>query len=218
MNTTDEIVTAVLEKIKERLDQPTETVEIEASGRHAHLSREAIDELFGSGYQLTKVKDLSQPGQYACKERITVVGPKGSLQNVVILGPERSASQVEVSLTDSRILGVQVPIRESGHIKDTPGVVLVNGDKAVALKEGLIVAKRHIHMTPEDAAALQLENGEIVQVETLSADRRLVFDDVVLRVSPKFATYMHIDYDEANACGWSKGMKGRIIKKRDAHE
>lgn len=217
MNLNEEMITTIVNQIKKELEMNKNEVEVEASGRHVHLSREAVDALFGEGYQLTKVKDLSQPGQFACKERITIVGPNGALQNVVILGPERPASQVEVSLTDSRILGVKVPIRESGQIEETPGIVLVNGDRAVALTKGLIIAKRHVHMTPEDAIALGVKNGEIVQV-AVQSERSLIFDDVVLRVSPKFATYMHIDYDEANACNWSKGMKGKILKKREGYE
>ena len=185
--------------------------EVEASGRHVHLSRKELDALFGTGYELTKAKDLSQPGQYASKERLTVVGPKGAYHNVVILGPVRKESQVEVSLTDCLQLGVKAPIRESGDIEGTPGIVLVNGDKSVSLDKGLIVAKRHVHMTPEDAEKLGVKNHDIVKVKVEGA-RPLIFDDVVIRVSPKFATYMHIDYDEANACGFSKGIRGRIIK------
>ena len=176
-----------------------------------HLSRKELDALFGTGYELTKAKDLSQPGQYASKERLTVVGPKGAFHNVVILGPVRKESQVEVSLTDCLQLGVKAPIRESGDIEGTPGIVLVNGDKSVSLDKGLIVAKRHVHMTPEDAEKIGVKNHDIVKVKVEGA-RPLIFDDVVIRVSPKFATYMHIDYDEANACGFSKGIRGRIIK------
>ena len=154
---------------------------------------------------------MSQPGQYVCKERITVAGPKGLFQNVVNLGPERKEAQVEVSMTDTRILGINAPVRESGKIEGTPGVTLMNGATTVSLDRGLIVAKRHIHMTPEDALANNVTNGQIVQVKVLGT-RPLIFDDVVIRVSPHFATYMHIDYDEANACGLSKGVHGYIIK------
>lgn len=201
-------VTQIVEEVVKRLTELT--FEVEASGRHIHLSRHEIDCLFGEGYQLTKVKDLSQPGQFVCKERITIAGSKGMFKNVVILGPERAASQVEVSLTDSRELGINAPIRESGHIDGTPGVVLINGDRSVQLEKGLIVAKRHIHMTPEDAVKNHVENGQIVKVK-VDGQRALIFDDVVVRVSPKFATYMHIDYDEANACGLVKGTRGRIL-------
>ena len=204
----ENLIDKVIDRIQNELDG---SFEVEASGRHVHLSRKELDALFGTGYELTKAKDLPQPGQYASKERLTVVGPKGAFHNVVILGPVRKESQVEVSLTDCLQLGVKAPIRESGDIEGTPGIVLVNGDKSVSLDKGLIVAKRHVHMTPEDAEKLGVKNHDIVKVKVEGA-RPLVFDDVVIRVSPKFATYMHIDYDEANACGFSKGIRGRIIK------
>ena len=204
----ENLIDKVIDRIQNELDS---SFEVEASGRHVHLSRKELDALFGTGYELTKAKDLSQPGQYASKERLTVVGPKGAFHNVVILGPVRKESQVEVSLTDCFQLGVKAPIRESGDIEGTPGIVLVNGDKSVSLDKGLIVAKRHVHMTPEDAEKIGVKNHDIVKVKVEGA-RPLIFDDVVIRVSPKFATYMHIDYDEANACGFSKGIRGRIIK------
>lgn len=204
----ENLIDKVIDRIQNELDG---SFEVEASGRHVHLSRKELDALFGTGYELTKAKDLSQPGQYASKERLTVVGPKGAYHNVVILGPVRKESQVEVSLTDCLQLGVKAPIRESGDIEGTPSIVLVNGDKSVSLDKGLIVAKRHVHMTPEDAEKLGVKNHDIVKVKVEGA-RPLIFDDVVIRVSPKFATYMHIDYDEANACGFSKGIRGRIIK------
>lgn len=204
----NEIVEEVVKRIQQ---QQQNTFEVEASGRHVHLSRQEIDALFGPGYQLTKVKDLSQPGQFVCKERITVAGPKGLFQNVVILGPERSESQVEVSMTDTRILGINAPVRESGKTEGTPGVTLMNGSAVVTLSHGLIVAKRHIHMTPEDASKNKVSNSQIVQVK-VEGTRPLIFDDVVVRISPRFATYMHIDYDEANACGLTKGARGYILK------
>ncbi|PQF24133.1 ethanolamine utilization phosphate acetyltransferase EutD [Enterococcus mundtii] len=201
----------IINEVVQRIQSQQNSFEVEASGRHVHLSRKDIDALFGPGYQLTKVKELSQPGQYVCKERITVAGPKGLFQNVVILGPERAESQVEVSMTDTRILGSRVPVRESGKIEGTPSVVLMNGESAVQLDKGLIVAKRHVHMIPEDADKNQVVNGQTVKVR-VEASRPLIFDDVVVRVSPDFATYMHIDYDEANACGLNKGDRGYICK------
>ncbi|MGM0125832.1 phosphate propanoyltransferase [Enterococcus sp. AZ194] len=200
----------IVEEVVRRVQAQSHSFEVEASGRHVHLCRKDIDILFGEGYQLTKVKELSQPGQFVCKERITVAGPKGVFQNVVILGPERAESQVEVSMTDTRILGINAPVRESGKTEGTPGVVLMNGASVSNLKQGLIVAKRHIHMTPEHAQKNKVTNGQIVQVK-VEGTRSLIFDDVVVRVSPKFATYMHIDYDEANACGLGKGTRGYII-------
>lgn len=187
-------------------------VEVEASGRHIHLDRATIDALFGQGYELKVAKYLSQPGQFASKERVTLIGPKGVLHNVIVLGPERNQAQAEISATDALAIGVKVPVRESGDIAGTPGILVMNGSKSVQLSEGLIVAKRHIHMTVEDAVKANLQQGEIVQVK-INAGRPLIFDDVVIRVSSKFATVMHIDYDEANACGWGKGTRAQIIKK-----
>ncbi|WP_232699511.1 ethanolamine utilization phosphate acetyltransferase EutD [Brevibacillus daliensis] len=205
-----QLVESIVNEVVKRV-QDEKCVEIEASGKHVHLSREAIDTLFGKGYQLTKAKELSQPGQYACKERVTLIGPKGSLHNVVVLGPERKESQVEVSLTDTLSLGIKVPVRESGKIEGTPGVIIASGSNILRLEKGLIVAKRHIHMTPDDAKKFYVENGEVVQVKVFS-NRPLIFDDVLVRVNPSYQTYMHIDYDEANACGFAKGTMGKIIK------
>lgn len=186
------------------------TIELEASGRHVHLTRTDVETLFGRGYRLNPVKDLSQPGQFACAERVTLVGPKGELKNVVILGPERPESQVEISLTDGVALGIAPPVRLSGNIEGTPGLVIRNGDREVRLSRGLIVAKRHIHMTPEDARRWGVENKQTVRLRTFS-NRPLVFDDVEVRVSEKFATAAHLDYDEANACGFQKGDRGMIL-------
>ena len=205
-----QLVESIVNEVVKRV-QDEKCVEIEASGKHVHLSRGAIDTLFGKGYQLTKAKDLSQPGQYACKERVTLIGPKGSLHNVVVLGPERKESQVEVSLTDTLSIGIKVPVRESGKIEGTPGVIIASGSNILRLEKGLIVAKRHIHMTPDDAKKFRVENGEVVQVKVFS-NRPLIFDDVLVRVNPSYQTYMHIDYDEANACGFAKGTMGKIIK------
>ena len=186
------------------------TIEIEASGRHIHLSRAHVEALFGAGHQLTPVKDLSQPGQFACQERVTLAGPKGELKNVVVLGPERSESQAEISLSDAVSLGVTPPVRQSGELRETPGVTVRNGERIVTLDHGLIVAQRHIHMTPEDAARWGIHDNQIVRLKTFTS-RPLVFDDVVARVSPKYATIVHLDYDEANACGFQKGDRGMIL-------
>ena len=186
------------------------TIEMEASGRHIHLSRAHVDALFGAGYRLTPVKDLSQPGQFACKERVTISGPKGELKNVVVLGPERGESQVEISLSDAVALGVTPPVRQSGDLRDTPGVTVRNGERSITLDHGLIAAQRHIHMTPEDAGRWGIQDNQIVKLKTFTA-RPLVFDDVVARVSPKYATIVHLDYDEANACGFQKGARGLIL-------
>ncbi|AJS58949.1 ethanolamine utilization phosphate acetyltransferase EutD [Paenibacillus sp. IHBB 10380] len=203
----ENIVNEVLKRVQEET-----YIDIEASGKHVHLNREAIDALFGTGYQLTKARDLSQPGQYACKERVTLIGPKGALHNVVILGPERKESQVEISHSDAVVLGVPVPVRESGKLEGTPGIVIASGTNMIRLDKGLIAAQRHIHVKTEDAEKYGLKNAEIVQVKVLG-QRPLIFDDVLVRVSSNYETYMHIDYDEANACGFAKGTKGKILKK-----
>lgn len=204
----DELVTEVAKRVQASM---TQSFEIEASGRHVHLSQEHIDILFGKDYKLNPTKFLSQPGQFAARERVTIVGKKGTLHNVIILGPARPNSQVEVSLTDALTLGEKVPVRLSGDIAGTPGIMIMNGSKSVILSEGLIVAKRHIHVNDKDAERLNVKDKEIVKVKTCS-QRPLIFDDVVVRISPKFETFMHIDYDEANACGFTKGTQGIIVK------
>ncbi len=203
---TNELIDSIVRTIKERL-----FVEVEASGRHVHLTRQDVETLFGPGYQLTKTKDLSQPGQYACAERLTITGPKGSLKNVVVLGPERKASQVEVSLTDALALGIKAPVRQSGDIEGSSEITISNGDRHIKLSQGLIVAKRHMHITPEDAVRFNVKDGEIIKVKVFG-QRPLIFDDLVVRVSKDFRTYIHIDYDEANACGFTKGTLGMILK------
>ena len=172
-------------------------VMIETSARHVHLTREHVDILFGAGHQLTNKKNLSQPGQFACEEKVEIVGEKGSIK-ASVLGPERAASQVELSLTDARSIGVKAPIRESGDIAGSGACKLVGPCGEVVLSEGVIAAKRHIHLTPEDAAGIGVADKQIVRVKT-NGQRPLIFDDVVVRVSPKFARAMHIDTDESNA-------------------
>jgi len=183
---------------------------VETSARHAHVTRETLETLFGKGHELTNKKDLSQPGQFACEEKIEVVGPKGSLK-MSILGPCRPDDQVEVSFTDARALGVTPPVHESGDIEGTPGVKLVGPCGEVEIAKGVIVAKRHIHMTPEDAEALGVSDKEIVSVK-LDTPRATVYGDVVVRVSPKFALAMHIDTDECNAAAAFGKVYGEIVK------
>lgn len=185
---------------------------VETSARHVHLSQEDLETLFGKGYELTKKKDLSQPGQYACEERVTVVGSKKELAGVSILGPVRPASQVEISLTDARSIGVAAPIRESGDTAGSGACKLVGPAGEVELKEGVIAAKRHIHATPEDAEKLGVADKEVVSVKIDTDGRSLVFGDVVVRVSPKFALAMHIDTDESNAAGCGREVYGEIVK------
>ena len=185
---------------------------VETSARHVHVTEETLKVLFGEGATLTKKKDLSQPGQFACEERVTVVGPKKTLERVSILGPVRKADQVELSLTDARSIGVDAPVRESGDVAGSGACKLVGPCGEVELKEGVIAAKRHIHFTPEEAAEAGVEDKQIVSVKIESDGRSLVFGDVVVRVSPKFAAAMHIDTDESNAAGCAGTVYGEIIK------
>ena len=207
----EKIVNRIFEKIYEQLKK-IGYVEIEASGRHVHLSKDVIDALFGKDYKLTKIKELSQPGQFVSKERVTLKGPKGQLQNVVILGPEREKSQIEVSKTDANILGIKAPLKESGKIQGTPGLEIAANGKNLTLDEGVLVADRHIHMSMEDAKNQSFEDGDRVDVE-VQTDRPIIFKNVKLRVSENSETAMHIDYDEANACNLSGRMLGLIVKK-----
>ena len=185
---------------------------VETSARHMHVTQADLETLFGKGYELTKKKDLSQPGQFACAERVDVVGPKKTLAGVSILGPVRPETQVELSLTDARSIGVAAPIRESGDIAGSGACKLVGPCGEVELKEGVIAAKRHIHMTTADAAAMGLEDKQIVSVKIPSEGRETIFGDVVVRVSDKYALAMHIDTDESNAACAAPGMMGEIIK------
>ncbi len=183
-------------------------IELEASGRHVHLTKEQAQTLFGHG--LTPERLLSQPGQFLARERATVRGPKGEFRDVAVLGPERKEAQVEISMTDARALGIPAPVRLSGKVADTPGAVLSGPLGKVQLNQGVIVAKRHIHLTPESAANFGVEDGQAVKLKTFTR-RPLIFEDVVVRVSDQFAPYAHLDYDEANACGFQKGDLGRIL-------
>ncbi len=183
---------------------------VETSARHVHVTKEALETLFGAGYELTVKKMLSQPGQFASNERVTVVGPKKEMANVSILGPCRSANQVELSATDARSIGLDAPVRESGDIAGSAGCKLVGPAGEVEISEGVIVAKRHIHMTPADAQAAGVADKDVVKVACGGEGRKLVFDDVVIRVRDDFATAMHIDTDESNAAGGPK--EGEIIR------
>ncbi len=185
-------------------------VMIETSARHIHVSAADLEVLFGKGYELTNKKDLSQPGQFACEEKVTVEGPKGSLK-MSILGPVRPATQVEISATDARSIGVKAPIRESGDVKGSAGAKIIGPCGSVEIPEGVIVAKRHIHLTPAEAEALNVSDKQIVFVKAETADRTIVFGDVVVRVSEKFSAAMHIDTDEANAGSITPDIKGTII-------
>ncbi|MBE6960182.1 MAG: phosphate propanoyltransferase [Ruminococcaceae bacterium] len=183
-------------------------VEIEASGRHVHVTAEQAQRLFGHG--LTPKRPLSQPGQYLANERVTVVGPRGQFEHVAVLGPERKEAQVEVSLTDARALGITPPVKPSGDVSGSPGAVLQGPRGQVELRQGVIAAQRHIHMTPEDAARMGVKDKQIVKLQAFTK-RPLIFEEVQVRVSPDFATFVHLDYDEANACGFCPGDLGRIL-------
>ena len=187
------------------------TVLVETSARHVHVTKETLETLFGAGYTLTKKKDLSQPGQFSCEERVQVIGPKGSFPAVSILGPERSADQVELSASDARKICISAPVRESGDVKGSGACKLVGPKCEVELSEGVIIAKRHIHMTPEDAEKYGMRDKQVVSVEIKSAERSLIFGDTVVRVSPKYALAMHIDTDEANAVLAPAGVLGVIL-------
>lgn len=185
---------------------------VETSARHVHLSREDVDVLFGKGYELTHKKDLSQPGQFACEERVNLIGPKGMIKNVIILGPVRPSTQVEVSLSDARALGISAPVRESGDIAGTPGCKISSATAEIEITEGVIAAKRHIHLTPTDAEEFGVSDKQIVSVKIDNNDRSIIFGDVVVRVNKNFSAAMHIDTDESNAACASGAVYGEIIK------
>ena len=187
----------------------SEKILVETSARHIHLTQETVEKLFGEGYQLTVKKMLSQPGQFATNEKLTIVGPKGELK-ASVLGPVRKANQVELSLTDARTIGVKALVRESGDIEGTEGCKLVGPCGEVTIENGVIAAKRHIHFHSSDAEKFGVTNGQIVSVKVDSQDRSLVFGDVVCRVSDKFSLAMHIDTDESNAAGGP--TEGTIVK------
>ena len=183
-------------------------IELEASGRHVHVTKEQAQALFGN--DLTPERPLSQPGQFLAKERVSILGPKGKFDNVAVLGPVRKEAQVEISLTDGLVLGIRPPIRPSGNVTGSPGILLSTGQATVALSQGVIVAQRHLHLTPETARRFGVKDKQTVKLQTFT-NRPLIFEDVLVRISPDFADRAHLDYDEANACGLQKGDLGRIL-------
>ena len=199
MENLEALTQAVLEKV---------FVPLEASGRHVHLTKEQSLALFG--HDLTPSRPLSQPGQFLSKERVTVTGPKGELRNVAVLGPARKEAQVEISLTDARSIGLQPPVRMSGDVKESPGCTLTGECGRITLPQGVIAAKRHIHLTPEDAMRFGVRDKQVVKLQTFTS-RPAVFEDVTVRISPDYAAAVHLDYDEANACGFQNGDWGRIL-------
>ncbi|UOO37745.1 phosphate propanoyltransferase [Oscillospiraceae bacterium CM] len=182
---------------------------IEGSGKHCHVTRETLDTLFGKGFELVPKKWLSQPGQFASDQKVTVVGPKGQT-TVTIIGPCRRADQVELSFTDARALGFEPPVRESGDLKGSPGCKLVGPSGSVDIESGVIIAKRHLHLTPEDAEKFGLHDKQVIKIR-VDGDRALIFDEVVARVSPDYATFAHLDYDEVNAAALFGTPTGVII-------
>lgn len=183
-------------------------IELEASGRHVHLTKSQVDTLFG--HDLTPDRPLSQPGQFLAKERVSILGPKGRFDNVAVLGPARKEAQVEISLTDGKTLGITPPIRPSGDVAGSPGVIVTNGSQTVALRQGVIAAQRHLHLTSHTAARFGLKDKQVVRLQTFTR-RPTVFEDVLVRVSDDFSDRAHLDFDEANACAMEKGDWGRIL-------
>jgi propanediol utilization protein len=220
-NALRDILEDIIKNVMSQLDvQPTAggacfdaPIPVELSARHVHLSEKDALALFGA--PLTPARDLSQPGQFLCKERVRLIGPKGVMDNVAVLGPSRGSSQVEISKTDARILGVEAPVRQSGDIHGTPGIILASQTGIVGLEEGAIVAARHIHMSPEDARRYCLADRDMVSVR-IDGERPLVLEDVLVRVHENFRLAMHIDPDEGNSSGWSSKVSGRIIGKKGA--
>ena len=206
------LVNKVIEAVKDGGSQEGD-IPVGISNRHIHLTREHVETLFGKGYQLNKIKDLSQPGQFACKEQLTIVGPSmRAIEGVRVLGPERKASQVEISRTDSYVLKIKPPVRESGDIAGSAPITIIGPKGIVTLKEGCIIANRHIHMSEEEGKAFGVKDNEYVDVE-LSGERRSLFYDVQIRVHKDFRLEMHIDTDDANAAGVGNGFKAKLIKR-----
>lgn len=208
------IVAGQVEQVRAEAAGPAaaaDAVPVNASNRHAHLSREHVDLLFGPGYQFKKMKDLSQPGQFACEECVLIAGPKGAIAKVRILGPVRNKTQVEILASDQFTLGIEAPVRQSGDIAGSAGATLVGPAGAVRIGEGLVIAARHIHLDPASAAAMKLADKDKVSV-AVAGPRPVVFRDVLVRVHPEFGKDMHIDLDEANACLIKNGTLCKVVR------
>ena len=210
--TEDELVELIAGEVVARIREAAgrKLLPVNVSARHVHLSPQHVEALFGQGYALTKLKDLMQPGQFAANETVAVTGPRGSLPRVRVLGPARGDTQVEVSLTDARVMGIYVPIRLSGNIEGTPGVILEGPRGRITVPRGIIVAARHIHLGPADAERFGVKAGQRVRIRTTGA-RPLTFDDVLVRVSDKFVPEFHIDTDEGNAAAVRDGELVEIL-------
>lgn len=214
MEITSAQIAEIVKRVMAGMEAESEelAVPVGVSNRHIHLTKEDLETLFGKGYELTPLKDLSQPGQYACKELLTLVGPSlRPIENVRVLGPLRSKSQVEISATDSYVLKVKPPVRESGNHEGSAGITIVGPKGVVVLKQGCIIANRHIHMSPEDAARFCVKDGDTVTVD-VAGTRRTRWYDVQIRVSKDFRLEMHVDTDDANAAGIGNGAKVKIVK------
>ena len=211
-------IEAIVKKIVSEMDTPATkaddlTIPVGISNRHIHLSREDLDTLFGAGYELTPIKDLSQPGQYACKEQLTIIGPSTRpIENVRVLGPIRKESQVEISVTDSFVLKVKPPVRESGSLAGSAPITIIGPKGIVTLKQGCIIANRHIHMSPADGARFGVKDGDYITVDAFSGTKRTRWFDVQVRVSDKFCLEMHVDTDDANAVGFKNGSTVTMVK------
>ena len=211
-------IEAIVKKIVSEMDTPAAaaddlTILVGISNRHIHLSREDLDTLFGAGYELTPIKDLSQPGQYACKELLTIIGPSmRPIENVRVLGPIRKESQVEISVTDSFVLKVKPPVRESGSLAGSAPITIIGPKGIVTLKQGCIIANRHIHMSPADGARFGVKDGDYITVDAFSGTKRTRWFDVQVRVSDKFCLEMHVDTDDANAVGFKNGSTVTMVK------
>lgn len=217
------IISEVLREYENKVNETSKSfavandgdIPVGVSNRHIHLTQEHLDILFGPGYELTKLKDLSQPGQFACKEQLTLIGPSlKAIEGVRVLGPLRKKSQVEISKTDSYTLKVKAPVRESGDVEGSAPITIVGPKGIVQLKEGCILANRHIHMSPSDAEHFGVKDGDYVAVETVGEGKRTTLWDCQIRVSEKFILEMHLDTDDANACGIGNGSRVKLIKNK----
>lgn len=210
--TEEQIVSLIAREVVTRVRESNgrKLLPVNTSARHIHLSRQHVDALFGAGYEFSKMKDLMQPGQFACNETAGVIGPRGSFPKVRILGPARGETQLEVSLSDARFLGLEIPVRLSGDIQGTPGIILEGPRGRVTIPQGVIVAARHIHLSTADAERFGVKHGQTVRIRTTGV-RPLTFDDVVVRVSEKFVAEMHVDTDEGNAAGLKDGDQVEIL-------
>lgn len=205
------ILNAIMAHLNPNDIPKTDTIPVGISNRHIHLSQSAVNKLFGSNYQLTKLKDLSQPGQYACKECVTICGPKGVIEKVRILGPVRSETQVEILQSDTFKLGVKGILRLSGDLADTPGITLIGPEGSYEIYQGVIVAKRHIHMLPQDAERFEVSDGQMVTID-FAGDRGGSLNNVVIRATANSGLECHIDTEEANALGVTPGTTIKIRK------